>query len=355
MKILFVGGDFNFEGGKPSSIVDKFCKILIEKGANVDIKNGGNFSEIETILNSTINYDVVFWWPNVPNDLEKLRNVKEINPHTILISSKRNDANKYTFAELIKRALDQKSNLVIQFSKEQDKFSFMLFDPLGTFWYNGTSIEDCCQNLMKRLKFLISVKRIKSVAVGDKIDTPDEVEFFKFVKNSAEIFHELINPEKTVTRFLGNSSFRCLRGFPSFKHDNLIFVSRRNIDKEFIDKNGFVATYLSAGNVCYYGKDKPSVDTPIQLNLYNLFPKINYMIHSHCYVENGIFTKYPVPCGAIEEIDEIKKTIKDFNQDFYKINLIGHGCLIMSSSVENFNTVKYIKRNMPEDMSNLLK
>ena len=37
-KILFVGGTWDLDGGKPSKIVDKFAKEL----GNVDLYNGGN-------------------------------------------------------------------------------------------------------------------------------------------------------------------------------------------------------------------------------------------------------------------------------------------------------------------------
>ena len=134
-----------------------------------------------------------------------------------------------------------------------------------------------------------------------------------------------------MTRFLGNSSFRCQRGFPSFRgNKDIIFVSRRNVDKRFIDKDHFVGSVLlEDGSVGYYGEYKPSVDTPIQLRLYNLLPKINFMIHSHCYINAAPFTKTPVPCGAVEEVDEIMEIIgQGRSQPFYAINLIGHGLLL---------------------------
>jgi len=351
MKILFVGGSFDNEGGRASSLVENFSKEIKDADNEicVDVKNGGKFDEIEDILESTINYDCVFWWPNIPNDYPKLRNVKDVNFKTILITSKRNDDDKYSFGELLSRALEVKANLAIEFKKVGDVFSFLLFDPLGNSWHEGKGIQECAKALVSRLKFLASVTRTKSVNISNEnLEIPDEKDFFLFVKNSAEIFHKIIRPDKTVTRFLGNSSFRCQRGFPSFKKGKLVFVSRRNIDKRYISKENFVPTYLIDGVVYYYGENKPSVDTPIQLRLYELFPKINYMVHTHCYAKTNIITKNPIPCGAIEEFDEIKNVIKDYNLDFYIINLIGHGCLIMSDDVEKLNSVSFYGREMPE-------
>lgn len=41
-----------------------------------------------------------------------------------------------------------------------------------------------------------------------------------------------------------NVSFRCEKGFPSFRDKNIIYVSKRNMDKRMIGKEGFVAVNL---------------------------------------------------------------------------------------------------------------
>ena len=79
--------------GRSFKVIDEFRKYL----DNADFYNGGNYNELNKILEMTINYDTVFWWANVANELPKIRNVKEINYKTMLISSKINDNNKYTF------------------------------------------------------------------------------------------------------------------------------------------------------------------------------------------------------------------------------------------------------------------
>ena len=62
---------------------------------------GGNYNELNTIIEMTINYDTVIWLANVANELSKIRNVKEINYKAMLVSSKINDNNKYTFQGLL--------------------------------------------------------------------------------------------------------------------------------------------------------------------------------------------------------------------------------------------------------------
>lgn len=380
MNILFVGGTFDESYGKKSSLVETFfTEINCRIDAELTLYNGGNYYSLEKILNSVTDYDIVFWWANIPNNnLPKIRNVKEINNKTMLISSKRNDG-KYSFGELINSALMLKSNLVVEFSKtEIDKFKMRVFDPLGNVWFEGYEVKDCVKNLLDRILFLKSITRQNTVKVEDdtnlglawyfdqfvqenyksdkKVELKNENEFFELVKDYAEIFHEKMKLSNEVKRFLGNASFRCCKGFPSFRCGKYIFVSKRNVDKRYIDKKHFVATYLKDNEVYYCGENKPSVDTPIQLRLYEKLKNINYIIHSHCYIKDAAFTSISLPCGAIEEVDEIISTILDtyhsLDCDFYKINLIGHGSTIMSNDVGKLKNVEFVSRKLPEKIFN---
>lgn len=141
--ILLVGGTFsntaNPDGsyGAVSGVLRRVYNTL-NNYPNFTIKyvNGGKYDILKTLLTSTPQYDFVFWWANVNNSLEKMRNVKEIAPRTMLISSKRNDNQKYSFQELIQRSLALKSNLTFEFRKTNTGlFNMMIFDPLGTVWY----------------------------------------------------------------------------------------------------------------------------------------------------------------------------------------------------------------------------
>ena len=93
------------------------------------------------------------------------------------------------------------------------------------------------------------ITRIPSIKAGEKVEAPDIPDFYEYVRSCAEVFHELINPAKNTTRFLGNTSFRCRSGFPSFRVDNGIFVSRRNIDKRHISKDAFVFACLGENGI----------------------------------------------------------------------------------------------------------
>ena len=369
-RILFVGGNWDLNGGKKSKIVEEFAKFL----PNVTVYNGGNFNDLNDILESCVNYDIVLWWANVSNDLPKIRNVKDINYKVMLVSSKRNVEGKYSFQDLLQRSFSLKSNLTIEFSMVDNKYYMRLFDPLGNMWYEGFSIKLCSKILIERLNFIRSITRESTVSNEENVGAlawffnmfkdemyesndnpfvPIKEEFLEIVRNYAYKFAEATFETKEVKRFLGNASFRCPKGFPSFRDSKYIFVSKRNVNKEFIGIKEFVPVYLEDGKLFYCGDNKPSVDSPIQVRLYSLLPNINYMIHSHCYIENAPYTNVVLPCGALEEVDEIKNVIKkyydnDYNKDFYVVNLLGHGSIMMSNKPSQLKNIRMVGRKLPE-------
>ena len=370
-KALIVGGTFDNEGGRPSKLITSmYNEIAGVSGYKVVLFNGGLVTSLHNIiLPSVVDYDVVLWFANVSNDEDKLRDVKAINPKCILITSKRNDDSKYTFAELISRALAIKANLTIEFSKHEDKFNMMLFDPLGNVFYDGFEVPSLCDALLRRTNQLTHFTRVPSIReiALPTPEVPEETEFFEFAHNCADIFHNLIRPAKGTERFLGNMSFRCQNGFPSFRGENgIIYVSRRNVDKSDIGAASFVPTYLDGSAVKYFGEFKPSVDTPVQLMLYQHMPWANYMIHAHCYVDTSgipgtrtMYTHNPVPCGAAEEVTEIcgldvGAWCVDIPQRLLAINLKGHGCILIAKDVEIFKELQkhkdncFVQRPIPE-------
>jgi hypothetical protein len=94
--LLLVGGTFDDAGGRPSGYVNKLAAALSSsEHFNVVLENGGPYARLSTINGS---YGVVVWMPNIPNDKPKILNdIKSKDPTCILVSSKRNDNNKYPF------------------------------------------------------------------------------------------------------------------------------------------------------------------------------------------------------------------------------------------------------------------
>lgn len=378
IKVLIVGGTFDSKGGRPSKLITSLYNNIVGiDNYKVILFNGGLVTSLHNIiLPSVVNYDVVFWFANVSNDEDKLRDVKAINPKCILITSKRNNDSKYTFAELISRALAIKANLTVEFSKHEDKFNMMLFDPLGNVFYDGFEVPALCDAIVHRTNQLFTFTRVPTIRETElpTPEVPEETEFFEFAHDCADVFQNLIRPAKGTERFLGNMSFRCQNGFPSFRGENgIIYVSRRNVDKSDINASSFVPTFLTEDNTTkYFGEYKPSVDTPIQLRLYKKLPWANYMLHAHCYVDTSMIlealllcTNKPIPCGALEEVEEIIETYmvgrfywdtkyNDQSPRLLAINLKGHGCILVAKDVEIFKELQkykdncFVQRHVPE-------
>lgn len=373
MKLLIVGGTFDDAVPKASGFVHKLFLALSSCPSLVtEMQNGGSYSQLPELLEKTKEYDAVIWMPNVSNVLPKIRDVKEVAPHTLLVTSKRNDGDKYSFQELVNRALGVKANLTIVIKKLDDAhFSMMLFDPLGNAWYNGDNIHELAKHLASRLVFLHGCTRQQTVRSYD-FDPPayrsygqEAEQFVTLIKRYAGVFHDLIQPAKEVTRFLGNTStgnFRCTRGgFPSYSFGNVVYMSRRNVDKETLSVEDFVpVSAFSADHekIIYAGGNKPSVDTPVQVRLYNELPNIHYMIHAHVYCKDGDnlapFTARPIPCGALEEVREVLSVIDtqygNRKLTSYKINLIGHGCIVMGGALSDIDNVDFVARQFPENI-----
>lgn len=378
MKILLVGGTWTAKDSetnhKPrqSSIVAKMSDIIDSLNTEDNpiecvTLNGGKFSELELCLKYAKNPDITIWMPNVPdNDLPKLRDIKTVIPHTILITSKRNDNDKYSFGEIVRRALKLKSNLLIEFKRntENEHFHMSIIDPLGNEWYSGMDIEEMTKTLIERATFLQSItrqgtNRNDGMFFDTKNNRKDDTEtFISIVQKCGKVFNEYTPSADNTTRLLGNCSIanqtRCSKGFPTMRNDNTIFVSERNVDKKTLTVENLVPVKFVNDKIFYKGEKKPSVDTPIQVRLYELLPNINYMIHSHCYIKNAPFTQNCIPCGGLDEIKEIMNIIDRsvYGRDtmFFRINLKGHGSLVMAYSIgllENIES-EYYPREFPE-------
>lgn len=353
LKTLIVAGTWDMVGGRQSGLMNKFYDLLVEKG-NYEITffNGGHYSELSHIQDTAKEFEIIFWMAHVPNDLPKVRDVKRINPMAIVIGSKNGYDKEYSFVEVLNRALEQRNNLTILFLKsdERKEFKMLLFDPLGTSWYEGYELEDMADKLDDRLMFIKDTKRERTYKdiSRDKINDGNE-EFYVYIREVAEIFHKTIQHKEGVTRFLGNASYRGENGH--------IYVTERDVDKAYINEETIVESYIKdeedgTRKVFYYGDKKPSKDTVVQTRLYEMMPNINYIVHSHCYAKDAVWTKMPVPCGSLDEVDEIVDAMSaygnDYNKDYYKFNLKGHGCLILGKTLDDMKQTQYIIRQLPE-------
>lgn len=344
-EITIIGGSFDQENGKSSSIVDTIKKEFELISFKVILINGGN---LDIIKNIKITTPTLLWMPNIDNSEEKiLPSIKENHPHLLLISSKRVVEKDYKESDIIGRLLKSRSNLGIMITKPNERYQFQLLDPLGNQYCNTTELSLLIKSLGDRINFIQSLTRIKSVQVGPKTEHAINNEFISMVQELGAQFSKHVNAVNP-NRFLGNASTRCSFGFPAIRETDAYYVSERNINKESITSENFIKVLKNENLVEYFGDKKPSVDTPIQIKLFNHFKNVNYIIHGHVYAKNAIFTQEKLPCGSVEEFNQIKELFKEDNSNFV-INLLGHGCIICANDLNFFKTIEFDSRNCPEE------
>ena len=166
----------------------------------------------------------------------------------------------------------------------------------------------------------------------------------KFIKLNKKVADKFQNAYGE--RYFGNLSTRCAYMFPTTRLSNdIILVSARNTNKKNVSIKDMIFTHTREdGTLFFGGRRRPSVDTPIQTQIYKWFPHINYMIHGHAYTENAETTKYYYPCGDMREAAEIfsaatkgaplAQTPKSF-----VINLKNHGFLVGASTLGTLETL----------------
>jgi len=356
VKIALVGGVFDSGGGRPSGYVERLSRALVACEGELDVYvNGGHWALLDGLVEALGDVDAAFWFADVPNELPKLvTGIKERWPKLLLVTSKRNLDAAYGMTEILGRALKSKSNLLVELTGERSNVESTVLDPLGSaYCLRERDIGRVAQVLLARLGRLWEFKRVGSTPVGDgaRVEPPPGAEleeFYGLVRDQAERFHAIIHGVGHE-RMMGNASFRCARGFPSFREGPLIFVSQRDVDKRFIGPEAFVAVSAEALDpVRYYGPAKPSVDTPIQVRLYALYPRVRYMLHSHTYIESAPTTREPIPCGAVEEADAVRELVPDLDAADFSVNLRGHGSIVLASKLDTLREQPWCPRPVPE-------
>lgn len=353
MRTLVVGGTFDREGGKPSKIVG-----LLAQSLGWDVLNGGRLEDIESL--DFKNYDTLLWMPNIDNSEQKIiPEIKAKNQTLLLISSKRVVEKDYTEFDVVTRLLKTKSNLGIMITQENGTYRFRLLDPLGNLFADTQRVPELADAINHRVSEIKSMSRIRSKKAGEPLPLTIEDAFLGHVLRLGDVFSRHVNAINPA-RFLGNASTRmafgmetrttrCCHGFPGQRVEGKILVSRRNVDKQNMSGKDFVA--VEAGRtdeVIYYGDVKPSVDSPIQIRLFDFYPRVNYIIHGHAYVEGAPFTESKIPCGHVEEFGEIRSLYPDPTSTNFTVNLKGHGCLILAETPDYFSQVQVYSRPFPE-------
>jgi hypothetical protein len=337
-RLVVVGGTWNQNGGSPSKLVHQLGSQAAQKDFDLTVRNGGYVSELRELLNDLVGAESVIWMPNVSNDVadKVLPDIKKRFPRLVLVQSKRIVEKSYDDTEVIGRLLATHSALGVTVRrKETGRLEFAVLDPLGNEYARSEEFSLVANRLLDRIEFILSGRRVRSTCVGPaRLFTISE-RFLQSVTRWGARFSELMDQVRTE-RFLGNAATRtrCESGFPATKQGGRIFVSRRNIDKRDIGPGGFVEVQKAQdGSVEYYGDAKPSVDTPIQLALFEHYTAARFIIHGHCYLDTRYSTAEKIPCGDVREVDEIVSVVPQDIENF-GINLLGHGCLLVGNDLD---------------------
>ena len=350
MRIAIVGGTFDIGSGKASYSVEELivsARHRYNKDGFVFALNGGNLEDLDGLVPwlKGHKYDCLIWMPNIDNKEDKiLPTIKQQYPNLLLVQSKRVVEKPYTDFEMVKRLLNSHSSLGIRITRP-DGYRFEVIDPLGNSWNKPAPLSGMGEVLWGRIDELLKLHR-KPSKYSETLptDVTIEPEFLKAVTYLGGEFTKYVmavNPD----RFLGNASTRCCHGFPSVKEGNVIYMSKRNVDKTIISSKQFVPVEALESNTIHYGgENKPSVDTPVQQLLYQHYPNIKYMIHGHVYVEGAPMTERNIPCGFLEEVNEVIDLVPNLESSNFVVNLKGHGCLILSDNIEYLTAHKFISR-----------
>ena len=355
MKRLVVGGNFTANPKeKKSSIAKKLSVALF-----ADLFNGGTVDQVESARDLVSMFDLTVWMPNIDNEVEKNYPVKK--PGSVLICSKLVHDER-TMGDAVSRIFRMNANAVIAIYKEYYSnhviYRFKLVDSLGNLWIDTTSVEDLASTIEKLAVW--SKGSIRTRSVLSPMKNPHEVSeaFCEIVKKVSDKVEK-----QRGGRYFGNASTRCSYMFPSERVESpltTIKVSGRNTPKDCLKPEDFVSaqehsTYKISEMIRYCGHVKPSVDTPVQLELYKAYPQINFMIHGHAYVKEAFMTEHYYPCGDLREVEEVREILDNEltpRTKAFVINLKNHGFLMGATDLKSLkhlvNSSEFIYRELEE-------
>ena len=325
-KTIVVGGDFG-EIPRQSRIIDE---IWNPYRSYIDCINGGTMEDLKNIDLSS--YNLILWMPNISNEEKKFYPKKPIGSVLIISKVLRNENSE---KDAISRIFKMNANAVITIDKSKDEFVFKTIDALGNFWWETTNPETIIRYCNWIWKVYGLSKRIRSEKIENSENIPQP--YYEDLDRFMELNRKVASKAESMGgRYFGNCSTRCNNLFPSTRVNGQILVSPRNLDKSGIFPHDMILVESNSSVVRYYGDRKPSIDTPVQIRIYQNAPEINYMIHGHYYIYGAPFTKSFYPCGDLREYDEIAEIIAKTYDNYAMgaINLRNHGFLLYSSTID---------------------
>ena len=304
---------------KESSIIIKLARFFEVP----TVYNGGDVKDLPEKVDG-----LTIWMPNISNAVTKQYPIKKVG--SCLIVSKvvrRAESTErliekaltghHKYFEAVQRIFKMRANAVIAIENTPNFKTFSLIDALGNIWITTCNTSALANTIHTFYNWNSQQKRVS---------TPKHTEIEEFMHLVRENAKNIM--EGTSDRYFGNCSTRCMSTFPSVRSESGCLVSPRNVSKLELEAGDMV--YVT--NDGYVGDNKPSVDTPVQLELYKKLPKINFMIHGHAFFKEGRSTEHYYPCGDLREVEEILKITKPL-ATLFAINLKNHGFLIGADTV----------------------
>jgi hypothetical protein len=346
INFLLVGGSYG-STSRPSKVVKKLFEELHRADHEAFIQMFNGTSDYGSLIPAAQTWanvaDLTIWMPNIPNEMEK-HYIKKKQGSTLVVSKVIREG--YTDFDAVSRIFKMGANAVIAIHKDAEFFSFKLLDALGNMWCDTTSISILAKNIYRLhlwSQAQLRVSTIKGIAEIDPMECASLPELCELVRGISQDIQG-----KQNSRYFGNASTRCGKLFPSVRAE-LMFVSKRNVSKEFLTPEDFVAVNLiDHSRVKHFSKDKPSVDTPIQMGLYNKLPRINYMIHGHAYIKDIKMTDEYFPCGDLRELATLLKNHVNPEMAKFAVNLKNHGFIIGGHTVDDLKGYTFIPRDIGE-------
>lgn len=319
-RTIIVGGNWDADGGKPSGVISKLANELDAEG----VYNGGTIDMLSEL--DIREYDLVVWMPNIANSQVKIYPKKGLG--AVLICSKIMRPT-YTKADAVTRIFRMRGNAVIQIHRQstQGRVSFTLTDALGNDWSDTGDVAELTRSILELYRWTKGAIRFRSI----QDDTPTE-QLERLMACAREVADSVEN--SIGSRYFGNISTRCQRMFPGMRARYNILISPRNTDKRRLEAEDMVLVSDVPGEVHFLGTRKPSVDTPIQVALFNLLSNVNFFVHGHAKVADAPMTENYFPCGDYREVTETKELIDSSANTFGAINLKNHGFLLYSKTIE---------------------
>jgi hypothetical protein len=349
-ELLVIAGVFNENGGAASSFADAFVR---QSGTHFTIQscNGGTLERLQTVIRSAGRFPAVVWLAQV-DDSSCISRIKETNKRCLLVQARRNDRKMHTIAEIVSDMIESRTNLCLVIDHDTKQFDFKVVDALGNLWYEGADTTELIRRLKWYISYALDLTRLSTIATDlDKKETVVEDDFFKIVRLYSAMFKAISGKSVEGEPAFDETRFRCLHGYPSMRIDDTILISCRSIENDSISKSDFIAVENRGDRICYSGSCKPGTDALVHLGLYRYYENIRYIIHGHCYVENAPTTMMHVPCGCLEEVEEIKKIFQNRHNTDFAINALGHGCYICAQNLGCFTQCRLVAKPFPEKVS----